>query len=123
MAELHTKRSDGVDLILYFPAGKVTIGAIAAIGESQVFNQSATVLMLCGFDLQSLNSCGDTDLISLIIECSMREMTVLPCACGGLAALPVGRLCGRLPTPPLQYFAATYAGFSKSTLFPACRQN
>ena len=35
IAELHTKRSDGVDLVVYAPAGKITIGAIAALGASQ----------------------------------------------------------------------------------------
>ena len=35
IAELHTKRSDGADLIAYAPAGKVTVGSIAAIGTMQ----------------------------------------------------------------------------------------
>ncbi|MGV2334506.1 MAG UNVERIFIED_CONTAM: hypothetical protein LVR18_10465 [Planctomycetaceae bacterium] len=35
VAELHTKRSDGVDLCLYCRPGDVTIGAIASLGESQ----------------------------------------------------------------------------------------
>jgi len=35
VAELHTKRSDGADLIVYAPAGNITIGAIAALGASQ----------------------------------------------------------------------------------------
>ena len=35
VAELHTKRSDGADLIVYAPAGSITIGAIAALGVSQ----------------------------------------------------------------------------------------
>jgi excinuclease ABC subunit A len=35
IAELHTKRSDGADLVVYAPAGKITIGAIASLGASQ----------------------------------------------------------------------------------------
>ena len=35
VAELHTKRSDGADLIVYAPAGKITIGSIASLGASQ----------------------------------------------------------------------------------------
>jgi excinuclease ABC subunit A len=35
VAELHTKRSDGADLMVYAPAGSITIGAIAALGVSQ----------------------------------------------------------------------------------------
>ena len=35
VAELHTKRSDGADLVLHCPAGTVTIGAIASFGASQ----------------------------------------------------------------------------------------
>jgi hypothetical protein len=34
-AELHTKRTDGADLIAYAPAGKVTVGSIASIGTMQ----------------------------------------------------------------------------------------
>jgi excinuclease ABC subunit A len=35
VAELHTKRSDGVDLCLCCRPGEITIGAIASLGESQ----------------------------------------------------------------------------------------
>jgi excinuclease ABC subunit A len=35
VAELHTKRSDGVDLVLTVPAASTTIGAIAQLGASQ----------------------------------------------------------------------------------------
>lgn len=35
IAELQTKRSDGVDLCVYCRPGEVTIGSIAALGESQ----------------------------------------------------------------------------------------
>jgi len=34
-AELHTKRKDGVDLVLHVPNGTVTIGAIADFGVKQ----------------------------------------------------------------------------------------
>ena len=35
LAELHTKRSDGVDLCVYTRPGEVTVGAIAELGESR----------------------------------------------------------------------------------------
>jgi excinuclease ABC subunit A len=35
IVELHTKRSDGADLIVYAPAGEITVGSIATIGASQ----------------------------------------------------------------------------------------
>jgi hypothetical protein len=34
-AELHTKRSDGVELVVFCPGGRVTIGSIADHGASQ----------------------------------------------------------------------------------------
>ncbi len=73
VAELHTKRSDGVDLILYFPSGKVTIGAIAAIGESQDIQSGRDGQDAVRIRFTKSEQLGDTDLISLIIECSMRE--------------------------------------------------
>lgn len=35
VAELHTKRSDGVELVVFCPGGRVTIGSIADHGASQ----------------------------------------------------------------------------------------
>ncbi|MEZ6129417.1 MAG: excinuclease ABC subunit UvrA [Planctomycetaceae bacterium] len=35
VAELHTKRKDGIDLLIYVPKDSVTIGAIAALGLEQ----------------------------------------------------------------------------------------
>ena len=72
VAELHTKRSDGVDLILYFPSGKVTIGAIAAIGESQDIQSSRDGQDAVRIRFTKFEQLGDTNLISLIIECSIR---------------------------------------------------
>ncbi len=72
VAELHTKRSDGVDLILYFPSGKVTIGAIAAIGESQGIQSARDGQDAVRIRFTRFEQLGDTDLISLIIECSIR---------------------------------------------------
>lgn len=40
VSELHTKRSDGADLVLHCPAGTVTIGAIAEFGASQEITAS-----------------------------------------------------------------------------------
>ena len=69
VAELHTKRSDGVDLVLYFPSGKVTIGAIAAMGESQEIQPARNGQDAVRIRFTKFEQLGDTDLISLIIEC------------------------------------------------------
>ena len=39
MAELHTKRADGVDLIVYVQHDAVTIGSIAELGAEQQISQ------------------------------------------------------------------------------------
>ena len=72
VAELHTKRSDGVDLILYFPSGKVTIGAIAAIGESQDIQSSRDGQDAVRMRFTKFEQLGNIELISLIIQCSIR---------------------------------------------------
>ena len=72
VAELHTKRSDGVDLVLYFPSGKVTIGAIATIGESQDIQSSRDGQDAVRIRFSKLEQLGNKALISLIIECSIR---------------------------------------------------
>ncbi|MCX7386695.1 MAG: excinuclease ABC subunit UvrA [Planctomycetales bacterium] len=72
VAELHTKRSDGIDLILYFPSGKVTLGAIAAIGESQEIQPTRDGQDAVRIRFTKVEQLGDTDLIRLIIECRIR---------------------------------------------------
>jgi len=71
VAELHTKRSDGVDLILYLPTGKVTIGAIAAIGESQDIQPTRDGQDAVRIRFTKPDQLGNTALISLIIESSI----------------------------------------------------
>ena len=70
VAELHTKRSDGVDLILYFPTGKVTIGAIAAIGESQDIQPIRDGQDAVRIRFTKPEQLGTAALVSLIIKCS-----------------------------------------------------
>ncbi len=72
VAELHTKRSDGVDLILYSPSGKVTLGAIAAIGESQDIQPARDGQDAVRIRFTKFEQLGNKALISLIIECSIR---------------------------------------------------
>lgn len=71
VAELHTKRSDGVDLILYFPTGQITIGAIAAFGESQDIQPTKDSQDAVRIRFTKLEQLGKTELMSLIIECSI----------------------------------------------------
>ena len=70
-AELHTKRSDGVDLILYFPTGQVTIGAIAVIGDSQDIQPTRDGHDAVRIRFTKPEQLGTTDLIKLITDCSM----------------------------------------------------
>jgi len=71
VAELHTKRSDSVDLILYLPTGKVTIGAIAAIGDSQDIQPTRDGQDAVRIRFTKPEQLGSAELISLIIDCSM----------------------------------------------------
>lgn len=71
VAELHTKRSDGVDLILYFPTGQITIGAIATIGESQDIQSTKDGHDAVRIRFTKCEHLDKTELISLIIECSI----------------------------------------------------
>jgi len=72
VAELHTKRSDGVDLILYFPSGKVTIGAIAAIGESQEIQSARDGQDAVRIRFTKFEQLLSADLLKLIVACSHR---------------------------------------------------
>ena len=72
VAELHTKRSDGLELVMYFPAGEVTIGAIAAIGEVQEIERTRDGLDAVRLRFTKMEQLNNKDVVKMLIECSKR---------------------------------------------------
>ncbi|MCA9011489.1 MAG: ATP-binding cassette domain-containing protein, partial [Planctomycetaceae bacterium] len=69
VAELHTKRSEGLDLVMFFPAGEITIGAIATIGESQAIEPTRDGYDAVRVRFTKLDQLKPKEIVKLLNEC------------------------------------------------------
>ena len=69
VAELYTKRSDGLDLVMFFPAGEITIGAIAAIGESQAIEPTRDGVDAVRLRFTKSEQLASKDFVRILKEC------------------------------------------------------
>lgn len=69
MAELHTKRSEGLDLVMFFPAGEITIGAIATIGESQAIEPTRDGYDAVRLRFTKSDQLKPKEIVKLLNEC------------------------------------------------------
>jgi hypothetical protein len=62
----------GLDLVMFFPAGEVTIGTVAAIGESQAIEPTRDGLDAVRLRFTTSEQLKNNDIRQLLNECRKR---------------------------------------------------